>query len=313
MTITSSFDESAVSSRVEGWLAVWQLGAAGECACPRWWRCDHPGKHPAPPSEHGVLSAVSDPGQIELSGRTRLGAVPGDRLLVIDLDSDAAWRVFVRYVSGCVVPIAVAKTPRGWHVYVEMSTGGWEPGAVNHWLRQWLGKRAGGLLEVRIGSRGYVVWPGSGGRSWVDLGEFAAKCVRSFVDVPAYGVAAAWGPPWDAGDDTVIEGKPLAVWQTGKSVPWSAPVAGEVLGAETAAERLDLACQRLVVVSPGGRNNRLNLAAFWQGADAVAAGLGEGEVAAALMAAGSLAGLGTGEIRATVLSGLRGGRKRYPS
>lgn len=271
-----------------GWLLVWALGAAGECACPRRYGCPRPGKHPWAVRSggddvigfpHGALSAVDTLAAASgmLCGGNRLAVVPGDQIVVLDLDGDRAWRTFVRYMAGEIPGnqfLGAARTPRGWHVYVGMAAGGWDAGSCAAWLKNWLGPGMGGV-EIRCGSRSYVVWPsGLDGRRWVSGEEFAARVARAFVAIPAYGVVSAWGPPWLQTDEATPSGMALAAWQASKvgagggGGRYDNGIKVADLEWQTASARLTAACKRLAGITEGNRNNALNIAAFFQGAEA---------------------------------------------
>lgn len=324
-----------------GWLAVWQMGAAGDCACPRRYACPRPGKHPvwvretSRGFEHGALSAVATREEaVEIAGsaagvgRWRLAVVPGDGLLVVDIDGDRAWRSFVRYLSGEIGNgelLGVAKTPRGWHVYLGCAAGGWDAGSMTAWLRAWLGGSLRGL-EIRCGTRAYVVCPGGSGddldgRRWVSPGEFAAAVDRDWVELPVVGVVSSWAAPWRVEDGAVVGKKTLGAWQQehvgsgggGSAVDLVGLLAG---GCGTAMARLEAALVRLAGAADGTRNNMLNAVAFYQGAEAWWAAEQEGVSGSRQEIVDGLARAYWGEKpwdrggRATIESGLKSGWER---
>jgi hypothetical protein len=350
------------------WLKVWGLDALGECMCligSRRWRavdnyaavggagrCARPGKHPwwievdgEPVGfRHGTLQAVdagTTAGREALAAGgagTRLAAVPGDRVMVLDLDGDRALATFVRLAAWTWDSlIGAARTPRGYHVWLRMATDGWSSRAVKVWLSVWLAGQPGigadglGGLDVRSGDRAYVVWPEASGernRRWMPTAEWAQIVDRAWAG-PAWDLTWTepdqWGPPWLAGaglgphaglDQGHLMNTIRMTQANGGKGKGGADDADDrlevisALGQGWAGERLDLALERFAEMAPGaGRNNRLNQIAYYQGATVVwLGGMSFDEVSDRLVAAGQV--VGTHGVAATVRSGLGAGMMR---
>jgi hypothetical protein len=352
------------------WLKVWGLDALGECMCligSRRYRgvdnygavggagrCARPGKHPwhievdGEPRgfRHGALQAVDRDttagaqALAESGAGTRLAAVPGDRVIVLDLDGPRAFATFVRlapFTWDCM--IGACRTPRGYHVWLKTAVDGWSSRAAKTWLAMWLAGQRGigadglGGLDVRSGDRSYVVWPGDSGergRRWLSQGEWAAVVARAWAG-PAWDLTwtepGQWGPPWLAGagvgPHAAMDEKDLmrTVRMTqasggrgaGKSSADDAEDRIEIItamGQDWAGERLALALERFAQMDAGaGRNNRLNQICFYQGATAVWLGCGGfEEIKGRLVDAGKA--VGTHGVEATVRSGLGAGLAR---
>jgi hypothetical protein len=200
-------------------LAVWQVDVLGECCCPAGSRrggggadalsgggawgitgaCRTAGKHPwwvrvdgqDVGFPHGTADAVGLEELLALPGgwgTRRAGVCLGD-VVVIDIDSPRALRAWVRLAD--TVPadmfMGVARTPRGWHVWLDLP--GWTQASLNRamalWLGDWHGTDPGKvgvrgwLLDLRTGPGRYVVWPGPefgwlSDRGWARPGEYRA-------------------------------------------------------------------------------------------------------------------------------------------
>jgi len=255
------------------WLAVWQLDVLGECCCREgsrrggggadvlsgggaWGepgRCRTPGKHPwwvrVNGEDAGFRHGASD--AVELA---ELGALPGGwgsrragvclaDVVVVDIDSPRAMRAWIRVLD--TVPVGmimgIARTPRGWHVWLSMP--GWTQGALNRamslWLGDWHGTDPGKvgvrgyLLDVRTGPGRYVVWPGAefGGpqadRSWALPGEYEAAMAWT-----RRGMRSAMRPVHDPGlllDHHEVYGPGYGPGSIRAVAPWlQARVAAEV-------------------------------------------------------------------------------------
>lgn len=316
-------------------LLSWRLDLIGECCCPlgsrRWTEggvavgsagaCARPGKHPWWTEDdegdvrgyrHGALEAGSLAEALAMrNSRNRLAAVPGPGVIVVDLDSDRAFRTYVRLWeagSGGDV-VAVAQTVRGWHLWMIPAVGEWSQIAGLAWMKESLGKDMGGL-DIRTGERSYVLWPELD-RRWVPAEEWQGRLVQAARGFPLSGKLGL-GPVWLAGDpgaaDVNLEHKLLMHCRglAGSAAPDPRELTqGDVV---LAAERLTLACKKLLEMPAGaGRNNRLNQIAFYDGALAVWAGMDYGKVLGQLMGAGAEAG--THGVGATVKSGLGAGMR----
>lgn len=303
------------------WLRVWQLDHLGECVCPlgaartvqswtsvaRPGQCPRPGKHPwvlvdgrdetvRDGYPRGVADASEDLsvvlGQDPQDVRSRLAVVPGSSVMVADLDSPTAVRLWARLVAGGHVGrdqvMGVAQTPRGYHVWLACRAGGWSARMSKRWLRRWLaGVPGAGALDLRTGERSYLVWPGDGGvwaadsRHWLTRNEYRAVLAggsRAAVDAARKWAVAgdpAWGPPWAADPETVTRQVPVLgpglsdqIELPGLGVGGGSEVAGD-MGREQMLGRawrsLRQALGRLREMGEdSGRNNRLNAVAYYR-------------------------------------------------
>lgn len=334
----------------ERFLLVWNIDPLGECCCPqgsrRWsvagrdgsveatvggpGKCGSPGKHPWSPwvegKRGGFAHGASDAVDLEtLRGYPRARvyrpAVTLADVVVVDIDSERALRDFAR-IRRCIpgrLVAGVAKTPRGWHVYLRVA--GWNQKALNLWLDNWLDdwhptderkvSRRGLVLDFRTGARRYVVLPDGGARRWAGRGEF----------LDAVRWAGAGIPPWRM----VTEGE-------GRQAPWNlemtpalsahigryeAGAAADGFGGDGWADgpgldlgaleaQLEMWCGRLAGMEPeSGRNNALNRIAFFDGAACIRAGMARGEVEEKLRAAAAACDCPGAE--GTIRSGLDSG------
>lgn len=338
MNTDGSLLQAAVESLPDaGFLLVWAIGPLGDCACPRRYNCVRPGKHPftsggkgeeAQGFPHGALSAVSTRAEAEAfrNPRNRLAVVPGGGLLCLDLDSDRAWRTFVRWCADEIPGdqfLGAVKTPRGYHVWVLCEAGGWEMGSAVQWMKHWLATRPDlGGIELRVGSRSYALWgEGLDGRRFLSAEEFGQRlAASSLVAPPAGGAIAEWGPPWLAGEERVVFGKPLGEWQGShvSSDQAFSPLEISALGDwDLALARLEKACARLAAAPDGTKNNTLNAVAFYQGAEALWAAQQAGNGEQAMVDVTKLLGAAYWAEKpwdkggkATIASGLTSGLKR---
>lgn len=290
-----------VSSR---WLLVWSLGLVNECACPRRYSCANPGKHPWHGGyEHGALSATAEK-PVDFPISLRLAAVPGPEVMVIDLDSDRAWWSMVRRLSGEISGdelIGAAKTPRGWHIYVR-SVGGWEQREVRAYMSRYFPWWKDSGLDIRTGSRSYLVWPGGEPyRYWVPVEDFAERVVQDWRDCGDSPGTAAF--PWQLPEHAAAEWQ----WRWRQTYKPAATGTRLVIPKGRAEAALTKRCEQLRDMSEGRRNNFLNQIAFYEGATAVKAGADPAKVRELLVEAGVAAGLTPAECKATIRSGLTAG------
>ena len=322
----------------EVYFAVWNV-FDGMCTCPNgvgrrpgerddvWVQvvgnCTSPGKHPFVlygesgslgfPSGHKDAVAWDRWAQVEgavvaLGGRLAV-AVPDD-FWVLDVDSQDAWRGLVRLFKSGALSFddvrAVARTRRGWHVWIKMALRGWRTSTAGQTLGLSLRSVRGPEgLEVKSGG-GYVVAPEGRERRWIGVHEFASA-IAADASV-TYGWGSASRVPrveWRLVEGVAPEPGPLPEEQVlvGREVWDSAMVAQ---AGATARLELEARAARLTMVREGGRNNALNACAWFAGRQAVAAGVPYEDVASLLVGCGVAAGLGVRECVATVRSGLRG-------
>ncbi|MGV1079696.1 MAG: bifunctional DNA primase/polymerase [Candidatus Nanopelagicales bacterium] len=326
-------------------FTVWGLSPMGECLCPGGVRvsvvrdarvvvpgnCPRPGKHPSVDFPHGLNGAVP---LVEVPRRpgVRLAcAVPGG-WWVLDVDGPAGWRGLVRLVAAGGLAWdqvrAVARTPRGFHVWVQCEDDRWTTAraqaAVNAALDQ-VGAVRG--LEVKSGG-GYVLWPGGGGgdRVWLDREMWAGKVAWNMSLLSErqrggwVGAGLACGPAPQGYSD--LPGSDGEGWTPQRMQEFPPEVFGmsqeeaEEWGAwsdEDLArwravqwERLGVACAVLAGRAEGDRNIMLNRAGWVEGRAAIEAGVEVAAVVAALEDAGVRAGLVRSEVVSTIRSALRG-------
>ena len=345
--VSTGLSELTASELGVRWLLTWKVDVLGDCCCLLGKRrgggkgvCARPGKHPwkrvvdgeSDGFTHGALDAVDTIADL-VKWRTagnRLSAVPGKSVMVVDLDSRQALMTWARIEGGGWVPdenrLGVAKSPRGYHVWLRMDSGDWTQAAALEWMRLWLKGHwtTGGLrgLDLRCGERSYVVWPeedgGMDGRWWLSDGKWAE--VLGSVVVPGTEIPEKehdWGPPWlidRYDDDQGLEPEYLRVLRdTAYSAQAHADDRIEVirgLGLEWAALRMEQSLEKFRAMAPGsGRNNRLNQIAFFQGSALITLGADWQMVETKLVDAAKLTG--THGIVATVKSGLRAGVRMY--
>jgi len=235
---------------------------------------------------HGLREASCDEGRIEVwwraSPTANVGIRTGDAVDVIDVDGPAAKEALLAEVPGAFDEALVAKTGRGWHLY--FATSG-------------LSSRAAVLegLDVR-GRGGYVVAPPSahpaGGRyHFVDFatGEELTTAPKTLTHVPPA----------------------LAELCTRREPPRVMGPISIRTGVEAYARRaLEDECSKLASSGEGGRNDRLNRAAFAMGTLVGAKALRASDAAGALFEAAQRCGLSEHEARRTIASGLNAGIER---
>lgn len=323
------------------YFAVWGVDADGACLCPKGLRrvedrdarwavpgeCSRPGKHPVVlPLRGGGLfgfpRGLNDalpwdelvaparglwPSARAVGGRLAV-ALPGD-VWVLDVDSPAAWSGLVKLFKAGAVTfdrlLAVARTPRGWHVWVQCGSG-WRTGVAQSALNAALDAvRAPRGLEVKTGG-GYVVIPDGIDRFWMEVRDFAdivagqARTVYGWGAIPVVRAAALGVEDYSGETGSSSRGeRPAAedewVWPSDVSVEYTSGTAMSVLRIAAAA---------MATVGAGKRNNALNRLGYIEGRDAVDAGCEVGEVVEVLRTAGLSAGLSRGEVERTIRSAL---------
>lgn len=255
-------------------------------------------------------------------GGNRRWAVTLADVMVIDLDGPQALLSFTRLCQH--VPddkiLGVAKTPRGWHVYLDCP--GWNQRALNQHMKAWLGdwhgtdrtkiSRGGLLLDIRTGPTRYVVWPDDSGdprRRWARADEIRSVLAwQQYGMRPSLRVADGAKAPWNL---PVTPELTARIKQAGQYVPRPDGVTdtGHVRGGMTyATKELTRWCGKLAQMSPdSGRNSMLNKISFFAGTRAIKAGMSREEVVSHLQRAARRSGLRDAEIDVTINSGLTSG------
>lgn len=241
---------------------------------------------------HGVKDASRDLDQVaewwEAEPQANIGLATGaaSGLVVIDLDGARAEDAYARLLAAHGPPGdtrrpdgASARTGSGWHLYLALP-----PGLV---VRNSASKVAPGV-DVR-GDGGYVIAPPSvhpsGGRyMWRDSPDHMPTLAPAWARILA--------PPDPAR-------RPAARRPQAPRDGAGSPYATKALQAE---------CDAVRAVGKGGRNHRLNEAAFNVGQLIAAGELDAAHAIAELAAAADDAGLGRTETDKTIASGLRAGR-----
>ena len=288
-----------------------------------------PGKHPwfvwkegVPYGfRHGVSDAVTYPELLRTfggPGGSRRLALSLQNILMIDIDSLAAMQSFYRirkHVPSSKM-LGLAQTPRGWHIYLDVP--GWTQKAVALYMRRWLGpnlwhpvdlgkiSRRGLVLDVRTGPNRYTVWPESLDRRWATAAEFRAALEFAGNGMPASRMVEDGGlAPWN------LELTPELRESISRVGEDRAPQVRSSGGVAETWNELERWCKVLEGKEPeSGRNNMLNQVAYYQGADAVAAGHSEQLVRSRLMTAAAASN--TPGAAATITSGLTSGlRERH--
>lgn len=322
------------------WFYVWGIGLHGECLCPRasthlveshgetysrYHDCSSaPGKHPwhvwkdGQPQgfRHGVADALPYPELLSTygpAGGSRRLAMSLAGVVMLDVDSLDALQSFYRIRNHVPASkmLGLAKTPRGWHVYLDVP--GWSQKAITLYMRNWLGpnmwhpvdkgkiSRRGMVLDVRTGPNRYTVWPDDRDRRWASAPEFRAALEFAGNGMP----------------------KPLMV-EDGHLAPWNMELTPELQesisrvgedrvqqvrasgGLAETWNELERWCRVLESKEPeSGRNNTLNQVAYYQGAAAVAAGHSQQLVRDRLSTAAAASN--TPGAAATITSGLTSG------
>lgn len=321
------------------WFYVWGIGLQGECLCPRgathleeqgaaysrFHDCSSaPGKHPwhvwnnGEPFgfKHGVSDAVPYGDLQDLygppGGSKRLAMSLQD-VVLLDIDSVEAMQSFYRIRRH--VPsnkmLGLAKTPRGWHIYLTVP--GWSQKAISVYMRNWLGSnlwhptdprkisRRGMVLDVRTGPNRYTVWPETRDRHWASAVEFRSALEFAGNGMPRSRMVEDGSlAPWNLELTPDLQG---SIARAGEDSTPQVRASGGL--AETWNE-LERWCAKLEQMEPeSGRNNTLNHVAYFQGADAIAAGHSEQLVRSRLVNAAAASG--TPGASATITSGLTSG------
>lgn len=326
---------------------LWSVSPTGECCCPRGssrrqergfyalgttTHCggSGPGKHPWSDGQRGYVHGALDADESPEAAIAKWGPLGGARrwavtlgnVMVIDLDGPQAVLSFARLCHH--VPddkiLGVAKTPRGWHVYLDCP--GWNQRALNQKMKAWLGdwhgtdrtkiSRSGLLLDIRTGPTRYVVWPEDSGqpqRRWARADEIRTALIwrrhgmRPSLIVPD-GSKAPWNLP--VTPELTAEIEQAATYAPR---PDGITETGHVRGGMTyATQELTRWCGKLAQMPPdSGRNSMLNKIAYFAGTRAIKAGMSREEVVGKLRRAALRSGLSSGEIDVTINSGLSSG------
>ena len=256
----------------------------GGCSC-RQPDCVSAGKHPR--TRQGLHDATADPALIRqwwqrwptANVAIRTGAVSG--LVVIDIDPDHGGLDTMRSLA------AEAPIPKG--LRVRTGSGGWHlyfahPGGR---VRNSAGTALGPGVDVR-GDGGYVIAPPSRHIS---------------------GGTYQWTGPWtlpDLPDHLLSRVRPPE-----RPTPtWTEPVRLDRALSAWAAKALDDEARQVGTAPAGGRNHRLNRAAFSLGQIVGAGLLDPDTVTDHLHHAALRAGLGAREATMTIRSGLQAGMTR---
>jgi hypothetical protein len=245
-------------------------------------------------------------------------------VLLIDIDSPRAMASFSRLAHTLQghTPLGVAKTPRGWHVYLDCP--GWNQRAVNRWMKGWLKdwhgtdeskvSWKGYLLDVRTGPYRYAVWPGDcptdPTRRWAREDEFKDAMVWArwrMRPESLAGESEQWQAPWNT-EMTDATRERIAALEA--PPPPTRPVTSGPIGKSATISDLERWCAKLAKMgADSGRNNMLNQIAFYQGAAAIAAG--HDPIVVQVSLAKAAADCGCPGAEATIASGLRSGAARF--
>lgn len=272
---------------------------AGGCSC-RQLDCGSPGKHPR--TRQGLRNATSDPALIRewwqrwptANLGIRTGAVSG--LVVIDVDPDHGGLDTMRSLAAeHAIPkgLRVRTGSGGWHLYFA------HPGGQ---IRNSAGTALGPGVDVR-GDGGYVIAPPSrhiSGSTYQWSGSW------SLPDLPGH-LHERIRPRQHQLD---------AASSAGRSSPRrTEPIRIDRALSAWAAKALEDEAAQIRTAASGGRNHRLNRAAFSLGQIVGAGLLDPGTVTDQLHQAALGAGLGAREATMTIRSGLQAGmtRPRVPA
>lgn len=267
---------------------------AGGCSC-RQPGCGSPGKHPR--TRRGLHDATSDPAQIRRWWKQwptanvgiRTGAVSG--LVVVDIDPQHGGLDTMRsLVADGAIPrgLRVRTGSGGWHLYFA------HPGGH---VRNSAGTALGPGVDVR-GDGGYVIAPPSrhiSGATYQWAGSW------ELPDLPDH-LLERIRPP-----ERSIAGPPQRSRPTSR---WTGPARIDRALSTWASKALDDEAHHVRTAAAGGRNQRLNRAAFSLG-QIVGAGLLDADAVTDHLHHAALgAGLGAKEATMTIRSGLRAGMAR---
>ncbi len=283
--------DAALRLARRGWeLLPCHSPAPAGCSCGQP-ECSSPGKHPR--TRRGLHDASADLDVVWRWWRrwpsanvgVRTGAASG--LVVVDVDPAHGGLDSLRSLD------AKAKLPNG--LRVRTGSGGWHlyfshPGGT---VRNSAGTTLGPGIDVR-GDGGYVIAPPS---RHVSGGLYAWQGRFEIPHLPGHLLERLREPETrrrPAASDPIRIDRALSAW---------------------AARALEDEARQVRTAAPGGRNHRLNRAAFNLGQIAATGLLHADEVAEHLHHAALGAGLGSREATATIRSGLRAGmqRPRLPS
>ncbi|HUZ44826.1 MAG TPA: bifunctional DNA primase/polymerase [Acidimicrobiales bacterium] len=236
---------------------------------------------------HGLTQASTDPALLRrwwaAAPDANVGIRTGGALDVLDIDGPEAVGVLVARglleVGGVVV-----STGRGWHVYF---AGGALP------------TRAGVLPGIDVRGRGgYVVAPPSvhpSGSRYAFLDTASGELAEALADSLALVAPPEWLVELCAPRPVTEPAERTITREVTTRYAWAA---------------LEDECAQVATTPPGGRNHRLNTAAFSLGTLVGAGALEAAVVELALAEAAMIAGLPAGEARLTIRSGLGAGMAR---
>lgn len=297
--MTDQFDAALRLARRGFEVLPCHAPGVGGCSC-RQPDCGSPGKHPR--TRRGLHDATTDPAEIGQWWRqwptanvgVRTGLVSG--LVVIDIDPEHGGLDTMRSLAAeHAIPkgLRVRTGSGGWHIYFA------HPGGQ---IRNSAGTALGPGVDVR-GDGGYVIAPPS---RHVSGGTYQWNGNGELPDLPDHLLQRI--RPAERQQD--------AVPGEGRSNPrWSEPVRIDRALSAWAAKALDDEASQVRTAPSGGRNHRLNRAAFSLG-QIVGAGLLDADTVTDQLHHAALgAGLGAREATGTIRSGLQAGmaRPRLPA
>jgi len=236
---------------------------------------------------HGLRDATCDTQRIRgwwrASPAANVGLRTGDRIDVVDIDSDPAREALLERVADATAGALVVRTGRGWHLWFSSSG---------------LASRAGIIEGVDTRGRGgYVVAPPSvhpSGARYAFVDDAGAVLDRP-PDTALARVPPALAELCTRRDEPVRELGPIPI-RTSIDV--------------YARRALERECADLASAAEGGRNHRLNRAAFAMGTLVGARALRARDAADALLEAARSSGLPEAEATRTIASGLNAGMAR---
>jgi hypothetical protein len=264
-------------------LPVW-WPEDGRCACPAGGRCDHPGKHPI--TAHGLNDATDDVAQIEEWAErwpcANIGlALEASGLCALDIDGDEGRRSLEAYPDP-IPCTTLTSTGRGAHLIFRVPAG----------------RRARGTVGVAPGldlrGRNYILAPPSVHANGMTYSWDVPP--RTIAPVGIYGLDPQPAPEWMLVAERRREREAAEVSST-------RPAGASRYGWAAAIAEL----RELAETAEGGRNARLNQAAFALGALVAGGELALEPTRGVLLDVALAIGLGRAESEATIHSGLTAG------